>query len=77
MTQVSQQSLASTTQVVDLGFSVATPEATTAHFERADIRLPGSSKPRLSSVQNVPGISSDANIDDTELSVGRLGHQTV
>ncbi len=71
LTQVGQQGLTSTTQVVDLGFSVATPEATTAHFERADIRLPGSSKPRLSSVQNVPGISSDANIDDTELSVGR------
>ncbi len=68
----SQKSFDTTAEVVELGISVAFPEATPTQFgDRAEDRLSGTSNPRHSNLENVPDMSSDANVDDPDLLVGR------
>ncbi len=66
----SQQSLPTTTEVVELGPPVAVPDTQPAHFDGAGNRLSGNAftSPRLDSI---PGMSSGADLDDTHMSVGR------
>ncbi len=76
-TENSQQSLHTTTEVVELGMSVAVPETTRAHFDvRAGNRLSGISNP-WPIQDSVPDMSRDANVDDPHLSLGRSVHLTV